>query len=128
MGLENSGLYIQKDIHCTSVKDIEFLGSSLKELQQFPEGARRKAGFQLRRIQLGLEAEDSKPMQAVGAGVQELRIWDTDGTFRIIYAARFADAVYVLHAFEKKTQATSQRDIELARARYKFLLRRPIQS
>jgi phage-related protein len=106
------------------VKDIEFLGSSLKQLQQFPEDAKRKAGFQLRRIQLGLEAEDSKPMQAVGAGVQELRIWESDGTFRVIYTARLADVVYVLHAFEKKTQATAKRDIELAKMRYNNLLMR----
>ena len=128
MGLEICGVYIQKDIYYDAVKDIEFLGSSLKQLQQFPEGARRKAGFQLRRIQLGLPAEDSKPMQTIGPGVEELRVWDTEGTFRIIYAARFADAVYVLHAFEKKTQATAQRDIELARARYKSLLGRTTQS
>jgi phage-related protein len=106
------------------VKDIEFLGSSLKQLQQFPKNAKRKAGFQLRRVQLGLEAEDSKPMTTIGSGVQELRIWDSDGTFRVIYTTRLADAVYVLHAFEKKTQTTAQRDIDLAKARYNELLRR----
>ena len=106
------------------MKDIEFLGSSLKQLRQFPESAKRKAGFQLRRIQLGLEAEDSKPMKTIGPGVQELRIWDGDGTYRVIYTTRLADTVYVLHAFEKKTQTTAQRDIDLAKARYNELLRR----
>lgn len=106
------------------MKDIEFLGSSLKQLRQFPENAKRKAGFQLRRVQLGLEAEDSKPMKTIGPGVQEMRIWDSDGTFRVIYIARLADAVYVLHAFEKKTQTTAQRDIDLAKVRYNELLRR----
>jgi phage-related protein len=103
------------------MKEIEFLGSSLKELQKFPGRARRKAGFELRRVQLGLEPSDCKPMRAIGAGVQELRIWEGEGTFRVIYIARLKDAVYVLHAFEKKTQATAQRDIDLARERFKSI-------
>jgi phage-related protein len=97
------------------MKEIEFLGNSLKQLQRFPEHARRKAGFELRRVQQGLEPTDSKPMPTVAPGVQELRIWEGEGTFRLIYIARFKDAVYVLHAFEKKTQATAKRDIDLAR-------------
>jgi phage-related protein len=103
------------------MKEIEFLGNSLKELQKFPERARRKAGFELRRVQQGLEPADFKPMQTIGAGIQELRIWEGEGTFRVIYIARLKDVVYVLHAFEKKTQATPQRDIDLARERFKTL-------
>ena len=57
-------------------------------------------------------------MTSIGKGVEELRVWDDSGTYRVVYAARFADAVYVLHAFQKKTQATSKRDIELAKKRY----------
>jgi len=82
---------------------------------------RRKAGFELRRVQQGLEPIDCKPMPTVGPGVQELRIWEGEGTFRVIYIARLKDAVYVLHAFEKKTQATAQRDIGVARERLKAL-------
>jgi phage-related protein len=104
------------------MKEVEFLGNSLKELQDFPENARRKAGFELWQVQQGLEPSDSKPIPAVGAGVQELRIWDSDGTFRILYIARLQDAVYVLRAFQKKTQATAQRDIEIARKRLKALI------
>ena len=57
-------------------------------------------------------------MPSIGKGVEELRVWDDSGTYRVVYAARLADAVYVLHAFQKKTQATSKRDVELARKRY----------
>lgn len=103
------------------MKEIEFLGNSLKELQKFPERARRRAGFELRRVQQGLEPADCKPMRTIGSGVQELRIWEGEGTFRVIYIARLKDAVYVLHAFEKKTQATAQRDIDLARERLKSI-------
>ena len=103
------------------MKEIEFLGNSLKELQKFPERARRKAGFELRRVQQGMEPADCKPMQTIGPGVQELRIWEGEGTYRVIYIARLQDAVYVLHAFVKKTQATAQRDIDLARERFNAL-------
>ena len=105
------------------MREIEFLGSSLKELQSFPENARRRAGFELRQVQRGLDPADFKPMTTIGPGVQELRIWETEGTFRVIYYARLQDAVYVLHAFQKKTQATGQRDTEIARRRFKALHR-----
>jgi len=57
-------------------------------------------------------------MPSIGKGVEELRVWDDSGTYRVVYTARLADAVCVLHAFQKKTQATSKRDTELARKRY----------
>ena len=104
------------------MKEVEFLGNSLKELQDFPESARRKAGFELWQVQQGFEPSDCKPMPDVGAGVQELRIWDNDGTFRILFFARLQDVVYVLRAFQKKTQTTARRDIEVARKRLKALV------
>ena len=58
-------------------------------------------------------------MATIGGGVKEIRIWDEAGTFRVIYLAKLADAVYVLHCFQKKTQQTSERDIRLARKRFK---------
>jgi phage-related protein len=61
--------------------------------------------------------DDFKPMPSIGKGVEEIRIWEESGTYRVIYTARLADAVYVLHAFQKKSQATSKRDIETARQR-----------
>ena len=97
---------------------LKFVGSSLDDLRDFPEEARRTAGFELRTIQNGLEPRDWKPVASVGSGVREIRI-HVLGEWQIIYVANIRDAIYVLHAFQKKTQKTSQRDIELARKRYK---------
>ena len=100
------------------MKTLKFLGDSLKCLRQFPEDARNDAGYQLDKVQRGEQPVDFKPMPLIGNGVEELRMWDDSGTYRVVYAARLADAVYVLHAFQKKTPATSKRDTELARKRY----------
>jgi phage-related protein len=105
------------------VKAIEFLGSSQKDLSSFPKQARKAAGFELLQVQLGRLPRDFKPMTAIGPGVEELRIWADSGTFRVIYLARLEDAVYVLHAFEKKTRTTGHADIELAKKRYRQLVR-----
>lgn len=105
------------------MKLLRFLGDSLKCLREFPEDARHDAGFQLDKVQHGEQPEDFKPMPIIGKGVEELRVWDDSGTYRVIYTARLADAVYVLHAFQKKTQATAKRDVELARKRYTDLMR-----
>jgi phage-related protein len=105
------------------MKPIVFLGDSLGRLRAFPERARRDAGFQLDRVQRGLDPDDWKPMTTVGAGVREIRIRDAAGAFRLVYIASLADVVYVLHAFHKKTQRTSPRDLELAALRLKELKR-----
>jgi phage-related protein len=102
-------------------KPIQWLGSSLEDLSNFPESARRKAGFQLRAVQSGEDPSDFKPMSVVGAGVQEIRIRAEDA-YRIFYIARFEEAVYVLHAFQKKTQKTSKLDIEIGQKRYQQML------
>ena len=106
------------------MKRLAFVGSSQADLKGFPEAARRKAGFQLDRVQRGLEPDDWKPMTSIGAGVREIRVKETSGAFRLIYVAAFADAVFVLHAFQKKTQRTSTHDLELATTRFKELARR----
>jgi phage-related protein len=105
------------------MKPITFLGDSLKAVRGFPDDARRDAGFQLRRVQRGQQPEDFKPMPVVAIGVEELRVWCEEGTFRVMYLARLPEAVFVLHAFQKKTQATPQADIELAAKRYRELMR-----
>ncbi len=105
------------------MKPIRFLGDSLKLIRDFGEDARRNAGFQLDRVQRGLEPSDCKPMPSIGRGVQEIRLWDETGTYRVIYTARLAEAVYVLHAFQKKTQGTSKRDLDLARVRWSELMK-----
>lgn len=106
------------------VKPIEFLGDSLRSLREFPDDAKRDAGYQLDRVQHGLQPDDFKPMPTIGKGVEEIRVRDDTGAYRVIYTARLADAVYVLHAFQKKAQATSKRDIELAKQRFAELSRK----
>jgi phage-related protein len=101
-----------------AMKPVRFLGDALKSLRDFPEDAKQDAGYQLDKVQRGEQPDDFKPMPSIGKGVEEIRIWDDSGTFRVIYTARLADAVYVLHAFQKKTQATSKRDIDTAKERF----------
>jgi phage-related protein len=103
-------------------KDVVFIGSSLSDLRAFPETARRDAGYQIDRVQLGLEPMDWKPMNTLGAGVREIRI-HAEGAYRVIYLAKFEDAVYVLHAFEKKSQKTPRKAIDLAKRRYQALVK-----
>lgn len=105
------------------MKPIRFLGDSLKRLRDFPEDAKQDAGYQLDRVQRGMQPDDFKPMTVIGKGVEELRVWDDSGTYRVVYTARLAEAIYVLHAFHKKTQATSKQDIEIAKARYTELMK-----
>jgi phage-related protein len=100
------------------IKPLKFIASSLDDLRNFPDEARRAAGFELHAIQSGLEPSDWKPMQIVGVGVKEIRIHIL-GEWRVIYVAKHHEAVYVLHAFQKKSKKTSKQEIDLARQRYK---------
>ena len=100
------------------MKSLEFVGSSRDDLRSFPAEARRAAGFELGFIQRGLDPSDWRPMGDVGAGVREIRIHIL-GEWRVFYVAQFTKAVYVLHAFQKKTRKTRREDIELARKRYR---------
>ncbi len=99
------------------MKPIAFVGSALDELRSFPTNARREAGYQLDRVQRALDPDDWKPMTSIGPGVREIRVRDESGAFRVIYIATLADAVYVLHAFQKKTQQTAKRDLGIATKR-----------
>jgi phage-related protein len=99
-------------------KPLRFVGSSLDDLRDFPDEARRAAGFELRAVQNGLEPSDWKPMRAVGPGVREIRI-HVLGEWRVVYVATLDDAVYGVHAFQKRSRRTSRQDIELARHRYR---------
>ena len=102
---------------------MSWLGSSLEDLRAFPEDARRAAGYQLGRVQQGLLPTDWKPMATVGSGVVEIRV-HTRVEHRVFYVAKFAEAVYVLHAFEKRTRQTPQPEIALAKKRFADLIRR----
>jgi phage-related protein len=104
------------------MKRIVWLGDSYKVLQGFPKAIRQDAGHALRDVQLGDLPSDFKPMRSIGPGVEEIRLWDKSGTYRVLYVAKFAEAVYVLHAFQKKTEQTSPRDINLSRARFAQLI------
>ncbi|MGI0120325.1 type II toxin-antitoxin system RelE/ParE family toxin [Zooshikella sp. RANM57] len=105
-----------------NMKRLKFVGKSKDALKWFPEAARQQAGYQLHLVQKGEEPYDWKPMTTVGKGVKEIRIKEGE-QYRIIYIAKLEDAVYVLHAFKKKTQKTSQHDIEIARNALKEILR-----
>jgi phage-related protein len=106
-----------------NLKPVEFRGSALEDLRAFPLSARREAGHQLDRVQNGQDPDDWKPMNTIGLGVKEIRIRDAAGAFRVIYIAKLADAVYVLHCFLKKTAKTSKSDLDLAGKRYRDLLK-----
>ncbi len=95
-------------------KALFWVGGTLGRLRGFPADARRDAGHQLYQVQLGLEPSDWKPMRSVGPGVVEIRVHES-GEYRVLYVAKFAEGVYVLHAFEKKTRQTRMADIEIAR-------------
>lgn len=101
------------------MKLIQWLGSSGADVRAFPEDARIDASRQLELVQRGLDPDDWKPMPTIGAGVREIRIREASGAFRIVYLATLEDRVLVLHAFQKKTQATPKKDIELAIQRLK---------
>jgi len=105
------------------MKGIEFLGVSLKAVREFPGRAKREAGYQLDRVQHGLDPMDWKPMKSIGQGVREIRIQD-EGQYRVIYVAKFEDKVYVLHAFQKKSQKTGKQDLEAAKRALKEISER----
>ncbi|MHB8353073.1 MAG: type II toxin-antitoxin system RelE/ParE family toxin [Burkholderiales bacterium] len=105
------------------MKPVRFLGDSLKCLRDFPEEARQDAGYQPDKVQRGEQPDDFKPIPTIGKGVEEIRIWDDAGTYRVIYTARLATAVYVLHAFQKKTRAVPKQELETAKERFAQLMR-----
>lgn len=106
-------------------KPIDWRGSSLRDLKDdeiFTPNARREAGHQLSLIQVGLEPDNWKAFDIVGPGTKEVRINIDDGWFRVMYVAKFTEAVYVLHCFKKKTASTSKQDKNITAIRYKAVL------
>ena len=104
------------------MKRLKFCANSLQDLMGFSPEARRRAGFQLDKVQHGTQPDDFKPMPSIGKGVEELRVRDESGAYRVVYLAKLTDAVYVLHCFQKKTQQTAKHDIDLAKQRLKDAL------
>jgi phage-related protein len=101
------------------MKEIIWHGTSKTDLIRFPQEVKYEAGYQLDKVQHNREPSDWKPMVAIGQGVKEIRIQEANGQYRVIYVAKFVDGLHVLHAFQKKTQKTSKKDIDLAAKRYK---------
>jgi phage-related protein len=106
------------------MKPLEFLGSSRDDLCAMPNAVRHDIGFELMRVQFGGEPTNFKPMPIVGAGAYEIRVRDGSGVYRAIYVAKFGGTIYVLHAFQKKSQQTAKMDIELAKVRYRMIGRK----
>jgi phage-related protein len=102
-------------------KELIWLGDAREVVRDFPKAVREDVGHQLWSVQEGDEPDDWKPMPTVGAGVTELRIHH-ESEYRVLYVAKFAEGVYVLHAFVKKTQRTARKDLRLAEQRYKDLV------
>lgn len=100
-----------------AARKVIFLGSSRRDIQDFPYEVRVDLGKQLWAVQKDEEPRDWKPMSSIGPGVRELRAKDASGIYRIIYVVKIADKVHVLHAFQKKTQKTAQKDLDLAKQR-----------
>ena len=89
------------------LKVLEWLGSSREAVQRFPPSARQRAGYALYLVQSGLQPSDCKSMPSIGPGVQEIRV-RSELEHRVFYVAKFEEAVYVLHACEKKRQEDNQ--------------------
>ena len=105
------------------MKPIHFVGTSREDIRDLPDSAQESAGFQLFKVQQGKEADDWKPMPTVGSGVREIRVRDESGAYRVFYVAKFEEAVYVLHVFEKRSQKTARADVALGQSRYADLLK-----
>ena len=111
-----------------AIKPVEWIMNSRKDLKKFPDDARNIAGNQIWMVQLGRQPDDWKPMPSVGPGAIEIRIHQPH-EHRVIYVAKFPEAVYVLNAFEKKTPKTPQPEIDKARKAYAEMQRiRQIQT
>ena len=107
------------------MKLLKFAGSALADIRDFPLEARREAGYQLSQVQFGYEPSDWKPLSSISPGVCEIRI-HKKGEFRVVYISRFDEALYVLHAFQKKTRKISKKDRELIKARLKMIPEIPL--
>jgi phage-related protein len=118
--IKNTGFYIIFGM-TRALKPLKFLGSSQDDIRAMPESVRHAVGVELMVVQFGGMPSDFKSMPTVGAGVYEIRVRDAAGAFRVMYVAKFAEAIYVLHAFEKKTQKTSKADMDLAARRYQLI-------
>src|SRR5258708_7872884 len=96
-------------------------GDSLERIRDFPDDARRQVGHELYQLQKGMDPSDWKPLPTIGAGVREIRIREAFGAYRVVYIAGLGGAIHVLHAFEKKSEKTAQRELDLESERFAHL-------
>jgi phage-related protein len=104
-------------------KEIRWMGTAYQDILEFPAETRKEAGFQLGKVEAGLDPDNWKPFDEVGSGTKEIRIRETTGIYRVMYVAKFEEAIYVLHCFQKKTEATTRNDKDVAEARYRAIVR-----
>jgi phage-related protein len=105
-------------------KEVRWCEPNLRHIiKGWPEQARWEIGDQLREVQYGKQPSDFKPMPSIGIGVYEIRCSESGDQYRLIYVAKFIEAIWVIHlTTKKKTQRTSKRDIEIAKRRYRNLV------
>lgn len=113
--------HIQIDI-LPAWKPVRFWGNSEKALERFPERAQDVLAREIARLSRGEDPLHWRPMPSIGPGAREIRV-RVGRQFRAIYVTTLPEAVYILHVFEKKSQQTSGPDLELARVRFRQLLR-----
>ena len=102
-----------------SEKEVDWRGSSREDLLSFPSEVRRTAGFEIGKIQNGLNPTDWKPIPSWGAGIIEIKLSVVKDQYRVVYVAKFEERIYVLHCFQKKAQATSMPDVDIIKMRYR---------
>ena len=104
-------------------KEIRWIGTAYHDILEFPSEPRKEAGFQLGKVQAGLDPDNWKPFDEIGSGTKEIRIREHTGIYRVMYVAKFEEAIYVLHCFQKKTEATTKHDKDVAEARYRAVIK-----
>ena len=102
------------------MQDLAFVGSSRDDLREFPDSARREAGYQLDKVQRGEQPTDFKPMKTVVSGTYEIRIKESVDEYRVFYVAKMGDTVYVRPACQKKSRKTPERHLSVGRRRYEI--------
>lgn len=107
-------------------KPIEWMHGSVREqLRSWPTTARRTVGRQLNKVQKGEAPGHFREMPSIGLGVKEIKVVSDGDQYRLIYVAKFVEAVYVLHAItRKKTEKTRKKDLDIAKSRYRILIER----
>jgi phage-related protein len=109
-------------LESSELRPVIWLGSSKRNLKDFPKGAQKLLGDELQVMQFGELPKDAKPLKGIGSGVFEISLRFATDAYRVVVAVQLGDKIYVLHAFQKKSKkgrATSKHDVELIKRRYR---------